>query len=68
MGLAISRQLCELMGGSLWAESEGVPGKGSTFHFTMGVQATAERRQLILHPDPPQLVGKRLLIVDDSAR
>jgi signal transduction histidine kinase/ActR/RegA family two-component response regulator len=37
-GLAVSRRLCEMMGGAMWAESEGVPGRGSTFHFTILVQ------------------------------
>ncbi len=38
LGLVVSRRLCEMMGGSLWVESEGVPGRGSTFHFTILVQ------------------------------
>jgi PAS domain S-box-containing protein len=39
LGLAISQRLVELMGGSLWVESDGLPGHGSTFHFTVLTQA-----------------------------
>ena len=35
LGLAISKRLSELMGGTLWAESTGVPGQGATFHLTI---------------------------------
>ena len=34
LGLAISKRLAEAMGGTMWAESDGVPGRGSTFHVT----------------------------------
>jgi signal transduction histidine kinase len=34
LGLSISRRLVELMGGRIWAESEG-PGRGSVFAFTL---------------------------------
>jgi signal transduction histidine kinase len=34
LGLSICRKLVEMMGGEIWAESEG-PGRGSTFTFTL---------------------------------
>ena len=34
LGLAISKRLAEAMGGTMWAESAGVPGEGSVFHVT----------------------------------
>ncbi len=35
LGLSITRQLIEAMGGTIHVESSGIPGKGSTFIFTL---------------------------------
>ncbi len=68
LGLAISKRLSELMGGHMWAQSDGT-GKGSTFMFTIQVD-TAElspTRQRDFVGAQPELQGKHLLIVDDNA-
>ena len=45
LGLAISKQLVEAMGGRIWVESSGEEGKGSVFAFSLkrdpSVQALA---------------------------
>jgi signal transduction histidine kinase len=37
LGLYISKQMVEAMGGRIWAESAGIPGQGSCFCFTLPV-------------------------------
>jgi len=68
LGLAISKRLSELMGGRMWAESEGV-GQGSTFFFSIvvpiGTAPTARQRDFV--GIQPALRGKRVLVVDDNA-
>ena len=39
LGLYISKQLVEAMGGSIWVESAGLVGQGSRFYFTLPVRA-----------------------------
>jgi len=69
LGLAISKKLSELMGGTMWAESEGIPGMGSTFHFTIIVEASDAAVRPHWHEAQSRtlLRDKRLLIVDDNA-
>ena len=65
LGLAISRRLAELMGGTVWAESAGVPGEGSQFH-SRSRSASAPPRPRARAAAAPALVGRRLLVVDDN--
>jgi len=37
LGLAIVQQLIEMHGGRIWLTSNGVPGEGSTFSFTLPI-------------------------------
>src|SRR5207248_1734868 len=64
LGLAISKRLAELMGGTMWVDSQ--PGVGSTFHFTLLVQPAPARSRPYLESSQPYLTGKRILIVDDN--
>ncbi|MBI5653114.1 MAG: response regulator, partial [Chloroflexi bacterium] len=54
------------MGGTMWVESEGIPGKGATFQFTIRVTAAPNPGTLSLRAVQPQIAGARALIVDDN--
>ncbi|MCX7424843.1 MAG: PhnD/SsuA/transferrin family substrate-binding protein [Planctomycetia bacterium] len=66
LGLAISKRLSELMGGKMWVESTGVPGEGTTFHFTVLVGVASEEDLPEEDASPACLAGKAVLIVDDG--
>ncbi|BCM94011.1 signal transduction histidine-protein kinase BarA [Abditibacteriota bacterium] len=67
LGLTISKRLAEMMGGTMWAESEGT-GQGTTFHFSLRAEAVAiPPKRERLSGTQPHLQDKRVLIVDDNA-
>jgi PAS domain S-box-containing protein len=68
LGLAISKRLAGMMGGDMWFESPGVPGTGSSFHFTINTMVVdmPEHVHQIAKGIQPQMDGKCVLIVDDN--
>ena len=65
LGLAVSAQLVNLMGGQIGVKS--VLGKGSIFHFTIGFDVAAKAAEGPEIPEEINLRGLRILVVDDNA-
>jgi signal transduction histidine kinase/CheY-like chemotaxis protein/HPt (histidine-containing phosphotransfer) domain-containing protein/putative methionine-R-sulfoxide reductase with GAF domain len=65
LGLAVSKRLAELMGGTMWVES--VEGEGATFHFTIVAEPADVPSRRAAAGIPSELTGKSVLVVDDNA-
>jgi CheY-like chemotaxis protein/HPt (histidine-containing phosphotransfer) domain-containing protein len=65
LGLTISSQLAELMGGRMWVES--VVGRGSTFHFTTKFEVPQQPLKQLALAAQADLAGLPVLVVDDNA-
>jgi len=71
LGLAISKRSIELHGGRIWLESDGVPGQGSRFHFTLPVEGARTVKVSALQgsrklPGLPSGRGRTLLLLDQD--
>ncbi|HYE10610.1 MAG TPA: ATP-binding protein, partial [Patescibacteria group bacterium] len=67
LGLVISKQLVEIMGGKIWIEGE--KGKGSKFHFTVKFEVGQDNRQVkkdIYKPFRKQITSLRILLAEDD--
>jgi len=62
LGLTISRQLVEQMGGVIWIDSK--EGEGSSFRFTLVLERGDEGQAPTA---PADLEGRRILVIDDNA-
>jgi signal transduction histidine kinase/CheY-like chemotaxis protein len=65
IGLTLVKQLVEMHGGTVQAQSAG-PGKGSEFTVRLPLAVTEVRALAVDEPPPRKLQPRRVLIVDDN--
>jgi two-component system CheB/CheR fusion protein len=65
IGLALSRRLAEMHGGSLGAKSDGL-GRGAEFTLTLALAAAPQPGTSSAAPAAARLPGRRILVVDDN--
>ena len=67
LGLVISKQLVEMMGGRIWIESE--KGRGSKFHFTVKFEIGKENfyiKKEVYEPSRKKISPLRILLAEDD--
>ena len=66
LGLPIAKACAELLGGSIWLESQ--PEKGTTFHFTIDYKPYVAARDEVPGSDslPDEFNGEHILVAEDD--